>query len=222
MDLLEAARSNAVSVLTTPPLSSWLIPNLLPRLLARWPTAELTLLEAGWHPTANLDSSPPFAVAVLPVIERPLPAGVIENVLWRDRVQVVVPADHEWAAARVVPLLDLKASRLLIGSSAHDAQLPALSRLATHAVASTVVGSPRTVVDLVQRGVGLGLDTAVALHRVDRAGVVVLDVEDGDDGLLNEVAAYWTESVLSTGIGQALHQTLLDLPLPEGAIPLNR
>jgi DNA-binding transcriptional LysR family regulator len=80
------------------------------------------------------------------------------------------------------------------------------------------VDSPATVLEMVRRGVGLGVLNAVALARADTTGLAVLDI--GEPGIVREVAAYWYEVLVTTEVGTLLHRTVLETPIPPGAEPV--
>jgi DNA-binding transcriptional LysR family regulator len=80
------------------------------------------------------------------------------------------------------------------------------------------VDTPQTVLAMVRAGVGVGVVNAVALAHSDTDGLVVLDIDDPD--AVREVAAYWYDVLVTTGVGKALHRTVLDAPIPRGAEPI--
>ena len=79
------------------------------------------------------------------------------------------------------------------------------------------VDAPATLVEMVRRRVGVGVQNAVAIEQSDTSGLAVLDIADPRMSI--EVAAYWTDVLLATEIGRTLHRVLLDAPLPPGAVP---
>jgi hypothetical protein len=80
--------------------------------------------------------------------------------------------------------------------------------------------SPQTVLAMVRAGVGVGVVNAVALAYADTAGLVVRDIDDPD--MVREVAAYWYDVLVTTGVGTTLHRTVLDAPVPRGATAIAR
>ena len=79
------------------------------------------------------------------------------------------------------------------------------------------VDTVQTMVAMVRAGIGVGVVNAVALGPIDTTGVVTVDLEGAD--LNREVAVYWYDELLTTDVGRALHRSVLEAPLPTGALP---
>jgi DNA-binding transcriptional LysR family regulator len=82
------------------------------------------------------------------------------------------------------------------------------------------VETPQTLVAMVRAGVGVGVANAVAIENVDAAGIIALDVDDPE--MVRDVAVYWHDVLLMSEVGHTLQQTVLQAPLPKGAIAAGR
>ena len=222
--VLQTMESESLSVLTSPSIGTALFPGVLAGMLARHPRASVSLSERGWQDGEPGELRDGVAMAVLPTLPPPHAASLREQVLWREPIQVVVPADHELADERgPVHPARLSAYPLVISGPAVRPQSEVVMLLsgkgfALHARAT--VDDPRTLVEMTRRGLGVGVESAVALENAGTADLVVLDIDDPD--MVSEVAAYWYDTLLSTDLGQSLHRTVLSAPLPNGAVPVVR
>ncbi len=214
IDVLRTSEAESVTVLSTGPLGTAVVPHLFPDLLARLPAVQLTVVETSTPAESVADPAAAFSLAVLPALDQPLPPGLRERLLWCETLQVVLPNGHELASGGPIRRTELKKHRLVVGAVA-GAGLSGLAELGTAAPAAMNVGSPAAVVELVRRGVGVGLDTATALSGVDSSDVTLVDLDD--DELVVDVVAYWFDALLTTCAGRALHESLIGLPLPSGA-----
>jgi DNA-binding transcriptional LysR family regulator len=84
----------------------------------------------------------------------------------------------------------------------------------------TLVESPQTLVAMVRAGVGVGVSNAVALENTDTTGVIALNLDDPE--MIRDVAVYWHDVLLMSEVGRTLQQTVLQAPLPKGAIAAGR
>jgi DNA-binding transcriptional LysR family regulator len=223
---LRGMDAEPITVLTTPCVGATLFPAVLAELVTTHPGVRVTLVErAGLDVERRLQSNGP-AVAVLPRVPAPLPPGLREQVLWREPLQVVVPAGHELdRAGKPVTVDALVAEPMIVcGTQAETrpadpaaevlAQLVALGR-AVQPRAS--VDTPQTLLALVRSGLGVGVINAVALGPLDLSGLAVLDLDDTT--LRREVAAYWYDALTTGGAGMELHRTLVAAPPPPGGDP---
>ncbi|WP_214370552.1 LysR family transcriptional regulator [Pseudonocardia sp. H11422] len=209
-------------VLTTACIGAAQFPGLVADLVTRYPGAQVTLAEQSWHDVAGQFPADGAVVAVLPVLVRPLAPGLQERLLWREPIRVVVRPDHDLAHTdRPVSLDELVGHPLVVsGTSAETA--PEVSRIlgergrAVHPRA--VVGTPQTLVSMVRTGVGVGVANAVALEISDTDGLVVLDIDD--PRMVRDVAGYWYDVLVYTGVGRALLDAVLQAPVPPGAVAL--
>lgn len=217
---LRALQEESIAVLTTACIGPTLFPGVLARLAEELPGVRVTLSERG---TADVDhrfAEDGIVVAVLPTLARPLAPGLQEQVLWRERLQVVLPAVHPLArSGAAVAAADLAALPLVVGAGHDGCDPEALVLLAAAGVTvapGIVVDTPQTVAAMVRAGVGVGVVNAVAAAGIDAAGLAVLDVDDPD--LVREVAAYWYDVLVTTGVGKLLHTAVLEAEVPPGAV----
>ena len=69
-------------------------------------------------------------------------------------------------------------------------------------------------------GRGVGLLSGVAASTVVGPGQGLVSVPLADLGPVRRVAAYWSDILLATDLGRALHREVLAAPLPPGALAL--
>lgn len=222
--VLRAMQAQSFTLLTTPGIGAVLLPGVLSGMLADHPEASVAVSERGWQDRNPEELAGGFAVAVVPTVALPHVPGLREHLLWREPVQVVVPPDHEFAlAAAPVHPSRLARQTLLIGGPSWSAEPEITSLLAARGVPTRSrarLDDPATLVQMVRRGLGVGVEKAVALANTDTAGLVVLDIDHPD--MFSEVAIYWYDALLATELGASLHSGLRNAPLPAGAMPVGR
>ena len=214
---LRAMEQESLSVLTTPCIGTALFPTVLARMAEELPGVRVALSEQSWHDVERRFPADGVVVAVLPTLDQPLAPGMQEQLLWRERLQVVAPRGHELARATVAPDRLVTHSLVMAGATG-DAKPELVPLLAARGLAvqpRVTVDTPQTVLAMVRAGVGVGVVNAVALAHSDLDGLAVADIDD--PGAVREVAAYWYDVLVTTGVGTALHRTVLDAPVPKGA-----
>jgi DNA-binding transcriptional LysR family regulator len=216
---LRAMEQESLSVLTTPCIGTALFPTVMARMAEELPGVRVALSEQSWHDVERRFPADGVVVAVLPTLDQPLAPGMQERLMWRERIQVVVPSDHPLArAGSPVAPERLVTHALVMAGATGDAGpelLPLLAARGLGVQPRVTVDTPQTVIAMVRAGVGVGVANAVALAHADLDDLVVLDIDDAD--AVREVAAYWYDVLVSTGVGTALHRTVLDAPVPKGA-----
>jgi DNA-binding transcriptional LysR family regulator len=215
---LRAMDQESLVVLTTPCIGTALFPGVIDALSRDHPGVRVMLAEQSWHDVERRFPADGVVVAVLPTLSHPLAPGLQERVLWRERVQVVVPVDHELADGGPVSPERLVRHPLIVAGTAAEAQAEVLGLLAAGGLAvqpRVTLDTPQSLVAMARAGAGVGVANAVALAHTDTRDLVVLDVADPD--FVREVAAYWYEVLVSTEVGKALLRTVLDTPVPRGA-----
>ena len=121
------------------------------------------------------------ALAVLPRARAPLPPGLRERVLWREPLQVVVPAGDEldraggrcrWTRSRADRDRRRHARPSIVRSDdGHAPEVPdQLTARGRVVQPRAVVDTPQTMIALVRAGVGVGVVNAVALGPLDLSG----------------------------------------------------
>jgi DNA-binding transcriptional LysR family regulator len=197
-----------------------LFPGVLAETLLRQPDARFTLSERGFRHSEERDTALEFALAVLPTLAHPRPVGFRERVLWTEPIRVLVPADHELAASSTALTMDQLVRYPLVicgNSNTGGGALAMISAPGFDLQRRVGVDEPATLVDMVRRRIGVGVQNAVAIEQSDTSGLRVLDLDDPPVYL--EVAAYWSDMLLATEIGRTLHGVLLEARLPPGALP---
>src|SRR6195952_4374955 len=218
--VLRNMQSQSLTVVTTPSIGKVLLPGVLSGMLVEHPEASVAVCERGWQNRDADGLAGGFAVAVVPTLALPHSPGLREQLLWREPIRVVVPAGHEFATSgEPVQTCRLAQHPLLVGGPSLDPE-PEISSLLTARGLSVRprarLDDPSTLVEMVRHGLGVGVERATALETADTAELVVLDIADPD--MVSEVAVYWYDALLATGLGRSLHQTLLGAPLPRGAM----
>jgi len=216
--ILRAMDSESMSVLTTPCIATGLFPGVLLELFGRHPQARVTLSEQGWLDTESRHPGEGFVLAVLPTLARPQAPGLNEHLLWREPMQLVVPADHPLAQGgdTLDPRRLAEQPVIVTGASANSH--PALSLLGERGIdlqSKVSVDSPQTLVSMVRSGVGVGIANAVALAQLDLSDLLVRDLDE--PVVEHTVGVYWYDVLLTTEVGRALQETVIKAPLPPGA-----
>jgi DNA-binding transcriptional LysR family regulator len=214
---LRAMEQESLSVLTTPCIGTALFPAVLARMAEELPGVRVALSEQCWHDVERRFPADGVVVAVLPTLDQPLAPGMQERLLWRERIQVVVPHGHELTGTVVGPDRLVTHSLVMAGATgdAEPELVPLLTARGLAVQPRVTVDTPQTVLAMVRVGVGVGVVNAVALAHSDLDGLAVLDIDD--PGAVREVAAYWYDVLVTTGVGTALHRTVLEAPVPKGA-----
>jgi DNA-binding transcriptional LysR family regulator len=228
IEVLRAINTESLAVLTTPSLGAAWFPGITAHVLDRHPQARVLLSEHSWPETDPRRIDGGFVLAVLPTKRRPHPAGLREQVLWREPIKAVLPADHPMArsagpSGRAIAAEWLVGQPLVVGGASASTETEIVAMMAHRGFDITprvTVDSVQAVVALVRGGVGIGIAAAVALENADITGVAVLELDDKD--LILELAVYWYDVLLATEVGRTLHTAVLAAPLPKGAIGLGR
>jgi DNA-binding transcriptional LysR family regulator len=220
---LRAMDEESLSVLTTPCIGVALFPGVLSELALAHPGVRLALSEQSSHDVERRFSADGVVVAVLPTLPHPLAPGLRERLLWRERIRMVVLPDHPLARGGAVPPDQLVQHPLIVSGTSAEIEpelLPLLTARGLAVQPRACVDTPQTLVAMARAGVGVGVANAVALEHTDTSGLVVVDLDDPD--MVREVAAYWYEVLVTTGVGKALLRTVLEAPVPRGAVAAPR
>lgn len=225
IDALRAMDDQSLSVLTTPSIGAALFPGVLAELAVRFPDARVALSSQGWHDVEGRFPAEGVVIAVLPTLAHPLTPGLCEHPLWQERARLVVPPDHELAgdSTAVAPDRLVRHPLVVRATTSAEAEPEVVPVLAARGLAvrpRVTVDTPQALVAMARAGVGVGVAYALALDHADTSGLVVRDI-DGPD-MVREVAAYWYEVLLVTGVGQALRRAVLAAPVPRGATEVPR
>ena len=220
---LSTLAGETLAILTIPCIGSALFPGVVAETVRRQPDARFTLSERGFRENEGADTAQEFALAVLPSLAHPHPAGYRERVLWTEPIRVLVPVDHELAAhdlaASPLTMQQLVRYPLVISGnwSTGGGALSTISAQGFDLQRRVGVDAPATLVDMVRRGLGVGVQNSVAIEQSDLSGLAVLDLDDPRLSL--EVAAYWSDVLLATEIGRTLHGVVMEATPPPGAVP---
>jgi DNA-binding transcriptional LysR family regulator len=208
-----------LTVLTTASIGAAFLPSIVVSLLRHHPDLRLELVESGPRDVEDRLRDDGAALGLLPALAPPLPPGLREYRLWRERMRLVVAPDHRFArAGRPVAPAELAGEPLIVTASGAAAEPESLRMLAgrgAHARPAAVVQSPQTLVALAGAGAGTGILNAVAVETCDRDRVAVLDIDD--PALAWEVAAYLPDALAAGDVGRTLDAAVRAAAVPPGA-----
>lgn len=200
-----------VVVHTTAWLAGTLFPPVLADVLGAFPGARVTLTERD-GPAEEGDGA---ALVVKPAGREPGPRSRRQG-LWWEPLRVLVPPDHPLVRADPPAPGGLTGERLVLCADAGRVLdgWPGLvdrDRL--------TVPDPHSVAELVRRGLGVGVVNGAASGVAGPAGLVVLDFHTTDHAPTPgfEVVVDWSDLLLASPLGQALHAGVVTAPVPPGA-----
>ena len=195
-------------MLTTPCIGAALFPGCSPSCAERHPGVRVTLSEQSWH-----DVERRF-LGRRRRRRRPAdrwrtrsPPGLREQVLWREPIRVVVPARPRARAGRLGRSRRerLVQHPLVVSGTAAETEPEVLALLAARGLAVQPRAARRHPADAggawSEPASASGSPTRWRSTHADTTGLVVLDIDDPD--MVREVAAYWYDVLLSTGVGKA-------------------
>ena len=216
---LKGLDERSLTLITTPCVGAALLPQVLARVTAERPGLRVELAEQSWHDVERRFVADSAALAVLPRVDPRTVTGLRERVLWRERLKVVVSADHELARdGGPVPVERLVRFPLLVCRAFGDGDSEVRRLLGMRGLVAeprVTADTPLTLTSLARAGVGVAVVNAVALAPLDLAGLAVLDLDAQEP--VRTVAAYWNDVLLDTDTGRRLHRAVVDSPVPAGA-----
>ncbi|MGD9525218.1 LysR family transcriptional regulator [Pseudonocardia sp.] len=218
---LRGLDQGAVTLLTTPSIGTTVFPDLLATIAPELPRVRFGLAEHARHDADSRSLGEGVALALLPRLPHPLPAGLRERVLWREPFRALVRADDPLARADGPVTFDrVLCSPLLLCGTSSEGGPEVVRLLAEHGAAirpRATTDTIGTLVGLVKAGLGIGVVNAVAAGKAESDGLTVLEIDDARLG--REVAAYWYDVLLATRVGRTLHAAVL-AAMPPGALPV--
>jgi LysR family hydrogen peroxide-inducible transcriptional activator len=213
-------------------IGPYLLPRILPQVIARAPQMPLLLEENFTVRLLELLRQGDIDAAIL---AEPFPdQGFDTAPLYDEPFVVAVPRAHAWARRRLIPSSELREQTMLLLGTGHcfrDQVLevcPELSRFSqvSEGIQKTFEGSSlETIRHMVASGIGITVLPAMAQPPS------VLEGRRRDDGLLSyipfsapvpsrRVVIAWRRSYPRTAAVQALREAILATDLP-GVTPLN-
>lgn len=219
---LKGLDQRSLMLITTPCVGAALFPQVLAGVTADRPGLRVELVERSWHDVERRFVADGAAMAVLPLLDPPVASGLRERVLWRERLRVVVSADHEIAQdGGPVPVERLTRHPMLVCRAFADGASEVVRLLARRGVVAqprVTADTPQTLTSLARAGVGVAVVNAVALAPLDLTGLALLELDEPEPSRV--VAAYWNDVLLDTDAGRRLHRAVVDAPIPMGADPV--
>jgi DNA-binding transcriptional LysR family regulator len=217
---LTGLEQNRLTLVATPAIATAFLPHVLARLTAELRGVRVEVVEQSAYEARHLVSEG-AAMAVHPVVPPALARGLDYQLLWQERLVLLVGQHHRLAAHRGPVPLDLLAVEPVVvcRTTAHAEPIDSLvpGPAGMPARARLTVETPQTLAALVRAGIGVGVLGAVALHGFDLDGLVAVGLRG--NAVTGQVAAYWGRPLLSTEVGRRLHRAVLQAPLPPGAQP---
>jgi DNA-binding transcriptional LysR family regulator len=210
-----------IALLTTPCIGASVLPEVLTELMRQHAGARVDVIERSSLDVDQELLSEGVVLAVTPAEPGLLAPGVREQLLWSERIQLVVRAEHPLASTeRPVRLAELMGERLVVAggpSDTHSEIYQILTRIGLAGSIRATVQTPQSVLAFAEAGLGVGVLGSVAVASVATKSTVVLDIDDPD--ATRDVSAYWHDVLLSNSMGRTLHKLVLAAPVPAGARP---
>ena len=210
---MSALSDEHVVVHTTSWLAGTLFPPVLADVLADFPAARVTLTERDGGSEEG-DAADGAVLVVGPADREPGPRTRRQG-LWWEPLRMLVPSHHPLAGERPGPV-GLAGERLVLCAAAGRAldDCPGLADLDR-----LTVQGPQSVAAMVRLGLGVGVVTATACEVAEPAGLAVLDFDTTGSATAPgfEVVVDWSDLLLASPVGQALHAGVVTAPVPPGA-----
>lgn len=216
---LRALSDQNIVVHTTSWLGATLFPPVLADVLTRFPEARVTLAERDGDADG---AGPDGAVLVVTPADREPAPQARRQILWWEPLRLMVPAAHRLARSDEPVSLGRLADHRLVLCAAAGRALAASAPADGPAVvdrARLTVDAPQTLAAMVRSGLGVGVLNVSAARLVDRSGLALVefDTSDGTAAPGFEVSVDWSDVLLASPVGQALHEGVLAASLPPGA-----
>lgn len=217
---MRALSDQNIVVHTTSWLGAIMFPAVLADVLVRFPDARVTLAERDGG-VADGDALDSPVLVVTPADREPA-AQFRRRILWWEPLRVLVPDTHRLArSGEPMTTERLTDERLVLGASAGrvldsgaaPADRPGAGR------GRLTVEAPQTVAAMVRSGLGVGVLNACAVGLVNQSDIAVLDFDmaDGATAPGFGVAVDWSDVLLASPVGQALHDGVVSAAIPPGA-----
>lgn len=204
-----------VTLATYPSAGAAYVPQVLRRFSEDYPGIRAELVEHAVHGIDLALDQGTALLAIRPTL--PPPPGslsVCSELLWCERMCLVVPAHHRLAASDVANVADFHGEPLVVSGNNLRYDTEAF-RLLTSAGAEPTVAylsdQPQTLVGLVGAGLALGFTNRLAMETARTDGVAVLDVSPP---LFRQVGVYWTHALEASPAATALLETVRRTPAP--------
>ncbi len=224
VDAVDGLMTGSVTLGTYPSAGAAFVPGLLRSAMDEFPDVRIGLAERATWALDEALASGSVDLALRPL--RPVSRfpDLRHRVLWRERLQLVVPPGHPLADGdEPVPLAAIGNDDLIVTGNDFKHDSEPYAALVERGIAPRVVhcsDQPQTLVQLVQAGLGLGLTNELALRIALTDGVRLREV--ADPHLLRHVGVFWNAQRQPSRATQALLELILRVPLPEGMIDVRR
>jgi DNA-binding transcriptional LysR family regulator len=220
---VRALSDKSITVHTTPGIGATLFPGVLADILHRHPDATITLADRDCAPAETGSAPETTVLSLAPAFQAQHPQAH-RRVLWWERLQLLVPDDHEWARSRAPIRRDRLADRPLVAcpsaARALDGVPVAAARPGAPAMVRLTVEAPQTLAAMVHAGLGVGVVNIGSRILTDLSGLAELEFAESPHTPTPgfDVALDWFDVLLTSPVGRDLHTAVLSAPTPVGAV----
>ncbi|MEQ3554780.1 LysR family transcriptional regulator [Pseudonocardia nematodicida] len=204
------------------------VPGVLAEFTGRYPKVQVVLHEAGVRELEEVLLEGEVGLAVRPVQPERLHRDLAEESLWREEMQLVLPADHPAAGERDPAGDDDAVARLLgdrvisVGNPRRRSAMAAesldtdvvLERAGVDRSRVLYTQHPQAVVAMVVAGLGVGVVNGLALATSDTGGVVVRPVLQRE--VHRDVALCWHRQRYHSAAERRMMEIVRAAPAPPG------
>ena len=217
---LRGLRTGRVSLGSYPSVSAAFLPAVVKEFGRKFSGIDLDLVELSCEELDAHLADNRIALAIRPTMPPVCHDGIEHIVLWRETLHLVFPESH--ALARSTGPLSLSAvdsADIIAPATVVAPEQPYVGPRICRQV-SFRTDYPQALISLVRAGLGVGLTNQLALQVSNQAGITVRRVSDHDAS--REVALFWNARSYRPAAADALYETILATPLPEGIVACPR
>ncbi|PZF80810.1 LysR family transcriptional regulator [Jiangella anatolica] len=213
-------RRGAVTLGSYPSATAAYVPDLLERFRARYPGVSVRLVESRADDLARVTLDGEVELMLRPTTP-PLSASTFSSQpLWRERYKVVLHPAHPLTERPGPISLAAVADHGLImtghGELANP-EHPLWHHLGRYPELAYEVTQPQSLIELVRRGLGVGVTNELSLNVAATEGLVIQDIDA--PMAFRDVAVWWVTGRTHSPAAHALLTFIRDGPRPPGAQP---
>lgn len=225
IDAVNGLMTGSVTLGTYPSAGAAFVPGLLRAARDEFPDVRVALTERATWALDDILTAGTVDLALRPLQPVSRFPDLRHRVLWRERLQLVLPVDHPLADGDgPLPLTAIGDDDLIVTGNDFEHDSEPYAALVERGLTPRIVYSsdqPETLVRLVRAGLGVGLTNELALRIAVTEGVVRLR-EVADPHLLRHVGVFWSSQRQRSRATQALLDLILRTPVPDGMTDLRR